>query len=108
MDARSADAFSVLKMATINGAKALGLEKRIGSLETGKEADMITINLDSIETAPVYNPLSHLIYCCGRESVSDVWVAGKQLMENRKLLTIDEAQVVANARAWAEKIAKEN
>ncbi len=108
MDAKAADAFSVLKMATINGAKALGLEKRIGSLEAGKEADMISINLNTIETVPMYNPLSHLVYCSGRESVNDVWVAGKQLMEHRKLLTIDEAQVMANARAWAEKIAKDH
>jgi 5-methylthioadenosine/S-adenosylhomocysteine deaminase len=108
MDAKAADAFSVLKMATINGAKALGLEKRIGSLEIGKEADMIAINLNSIETVPMYNPLSHLVYCSGRESVTDMWVAGKQLMNNRKLLTMDEEQVMANARAWAEKIAKDH
>jgi 5-methylthioadenosine/S-adenosylhomocysteine deaminase len=95
-------------MATLNGAKALGLEKRVGSLEVGKEADMITINMNSIETVPMYNPLSHLVYCSGRESVDDLWVAGKRLMENRKLLTLDEAQVMANARAWAEKIVKDH
>jgi 5-methylthioadenosine/S-adenosylhomocysteine deaminase len=66
MDSKVADAFTILKMCTYNGAKALGLEKEIGSLEVGKQADFITINLESLETVPVYNPISHLVYCIDR------------------------------------------
>jgi 5-methylthioadenosine/S-adenosylhomocysteine deaminase len=90
MDATVLPAEQVLRIATINGAKALGIDDITGSLETGKSADIVAVNFDTIETLPVYDPVSHLIYSCSREHVSDVWVAGKQLMTDKVLNNIDE------------------
>jgi len=90
MDATAVSAQQVLEMATINGAKALGLDDVTGSIEVGKFADIVAVNFDNIETLPVYDPVSHLVYCSSRDHVSDVWVAGKQLLTNRVLNTIDE------------------
>lgn len=75
----------ILKMATLNGAKALGLEDKIGSLEPGKFADVIAVDLSSFLTQPVFNPVSHLVYAINRLQVSDVWVAGKQLLKGGNL-----------------------
>jgi 5-methylthioadenosine/S-adenosylhomocysteine deaminase len=97
-------AADALRMATINGAKALGLDHSIGSLETGKAADIVAVQLDEIATQPVYNALSHIVYACGRHQVTDVWVAGNQLLKNRALTTLDENAVVNKAKTWAEKI----
>lgn len=90
MDATAISADQVLQMATINGASALGISDITGSLEVGKSADIVAVNFDTIETMPVYDPVSHLVYCSSREHVSDVWVAGKQLLTERVLNTIDE------------------
>ncbi|VAW55193.1 S-adenosylhomocysteine deaminase; Methylthioadenosine deaminase [hydrothermal vent metagenome] len=90
MDATAVSAEQVLQMATINGAKALGINEITGSIEVGKSADIVAVNFDNIETLPVYDPVSHLVYCSSRDHVSDVWVAGKQLLTNRVLNTIDE------------------
>lgn len=90
MDATALPADQVLKMATINGARALGLEEITGSLEVGKFADIVAVNFDTIETIPVYDPVSHLVYCSSRDHVSDVWIAGKQCMTDRVLNSIDE------------------
>jgi 5-methylthioadenosine/S-adenosylhomocysteine deaminase len=95
---------NVLQMATLNGAKALGLDQVIGSLTVGKEADFIAVNLDEIETLPVYHPTSQIIYAAARNQVTDVWVAGKQLMKNRELLTLNENEIKARAKYWQEKI----
>jgi 5-methylthioadenosine/S-adenosylhomocysteine deaminase len=95
---------NVLQMATLNGAKALGLDQVIGSLTVGKAADFIAINLDEIETLPTYHPESHIIYAASRNQVTDVWVAGKQLMKNRELLTLNEKEIKAKARYWQDKI----
>jgi len=97
-------AHQALRMATINGAKALGLEEHIGSLEIGKQADFFAINLNSIETQPVYDVVSTLIYSANRSQITDVWVAGKQLMENQQLTTLDEADLLAAVAQWQEKI----
>ena len=90
MDATAVNAEQVLKMATINGATALGISDITGSLEVGKFADIVAVNFDTIETIPVYDPVSHLVYCSSREHVSDVWIAGKQLLTDGILNTIDE------------------
>jgi len=90
MDATALTAEQVLQMATINGAKALGINDITGSIEPGKFADIVAVNFDNIETLPVYDPVSHLVYCSSRDHVTDVWVAGKQLLTNRVLNTIDE------------------
>jgi 5-methylthioadenosine/S-adenosylhomocysteine deaminase len=98
-------AHEVLEMATINGARALGIDANTGSLEIGKAADITAINLNRIETLPVYDPVSQLVYCCSREQVEHVWVAGRQLLRNRQLTTLDETELLATANAWQEKIA---
>jgi 5-methylthioadenosine/S-adenosylhomocysteine deaminase len=90
MDATAVPAEKVLQMATINGARALGIEDITGSLEAGKSADIVAVNFDTIETIPVYDPISHLVYCSSRDHVTDVWIAGKQRLTDRKLNAIDE------------------
>lgn len=97
-------AYDVIKMATINGAKALGIDHMTGSLAIGKQADMIAVNLENLSTVPVYNPISHLVYAVSRQQVTDVWVSGKQLMNNRELLTIDEKEIINKAHHWRKKI----
>lgn len=103
-DASAVPAETALRMATINGARALGLDDKIGSLEPGKAADIIAINLQGIETEPLYHPVSQLVYATGRERVTDVWVAGQHVLKDRQLTTLDEKQILANARQWQEKL----
>ena len=102
-DCRAVDAFTALRMATINGATALGLQDSIGSLRKGKQADITAIDLGELETQPLHDPISQIIYSANRNQVSDVWVAGKQLLRSRELLTINENQVIRNASKWREK-----
>lgn len=97
-------AHEAITLATQNGAKALGIDHLTGSLVVGKAADFIAIHLDEIETLPLYHPVSQIVYSSSRQQVTDVWVAGKQLMKNRKLTTLDESELKAKARAWGEKI----
>ena len=97
-------AHQVLEMATINGAKALGIDHITGSLTKGKAADVIAINLDTIESQPLYDPVSHIVYAANRNQVTDVWVAGKQLLNNRELTSIEEKSVLSKSRDWQEKI----
>lgn len=103
-DATVVPAHQALEMATLNGAKALGLEKKIGSLTAGKYADIVAVNFDTMEATPVYDPVSHLVYCCNREQVSDVWVAGKHVMKNRILTTLDADRIKQAAKDFSEKI----
>ncbi len=93
MDATAVSAEQILQMATINGARALGIDDVTGSLEVGKFADIVAVNFGTIETIPVYNPISHLVYASSREHVSDVWIAGKQCLTDRVLNTIDETRL---------------
>ena len=103
-DAAAITSSQTLRMATINGARALGLDAITGSLEAGKYADMIAIDFNSLELSPVYNPLSHIIYSCDREQVTDVWVAGKHLLKERALTTLDEQKIINKVRIWNDKI----
>jgi 5-methylthioadenosine/S-adenosylhomocysteine deaminase len=103
-DARAVPARTALRMATLNGAKALGLEGETGSLGPGKSADIAAIRLDALETQPLYDPLSQIVYAAGREHVSDVWVAGRRLLRQRELTTLDEADLRARAAHWREKL----
>lgn len=103
-DASALSATEVLRMATINGAKALGLEKITGSLEIGKAADMIAVDMGVLETRPLYDPVSHLVYCANRNQVTHVWVAGRPLLEERRLTTLDETALLAKASEWQVKI----
>lgn len=104
-DAEAAPAFQVLEMMTINGARALGLEQRIGSIEVGKQADLCALNLNSPETQPLHNVVSQLVYAASSRQVSDVWVAGKRLLAEGKLTTIDLDVVLDSARKWQARLA---
>ncbi|MFZ1642381.1 MAG: TRZ/ATZ family hydrolase [Candidatus Contendobacter sp.] len=103
-DARVLPAARVLRMATLNGARALGLGGEIGSLEPGKAADLIAVDLGQPETEPVYHPISQLVYATGRHQVTDVWVAGQHLLADRRLTTLDLDETVRRARDWRKKI----
>ena len=104
-DASALPAASALHMATLAGARARGLEDTIGSLEKGKAADFIAVNFNRPATQPVYNVLSQLVYAAGRDQVSDVYVAGRPLLRDGKLLTVNEAETLAKAAEWRTKIA---
>lgn len=96
-DPTAVSAKEVIKMATIDGAKVLGREKEIGSLEIGKKADIITINLNKPHLTPIYDPYSHLVYCVNGEDVENVVVNGKVIMENREVKTLDEEKILKQA-----------
>jgi 5-methylthioadenosine/S-adenosylhomocysteine deaminase len=95
----------VLEMATLGGAKVLGLEREIGSLEVGKKADIIILDLHRPHLQPIYNIVSNLVYSATGADVRDVIIDGKLVMQDRKLLTIDEETVLQKAQDWKEKIA---
>ena len=98
--ATAVPAWQILEVATINGAKALGIDKRVGSLEKGKEADIVAIKL---KTEPVYNPITNLVYV-GTNRVTDVWIQGKQVLMKEQLITMNEHNVLRRAALWGEKI----
>jgi 5-methylthioadenosine/S-adenosylhomocysteine deaminase len=98
LDPTVMDALSVLKMATINGARVLGLEDVTGSLEVGKKADVIVIDTHKPHLTPMYNAVSHLVYAARGNDVSHSIINGQPVMENRNLLTLDIAEVIAQAR----------
>jgi 5-methylthioadenosine/S-adenosylhomocysteine deaminase len=104
-DATAVSAASVLQMATINGARALGLEAETGSLAPGKAADLICVELGGPMQAPVLNPISQLAYSVSREHVTDVWVAGEHLVAGRELTRLDVAALDAATRTWTERVA---
>jgi 5-methylthioadenosine/S-adenosylhomocysteine deaminase len=103
-DATAVPAHTALRMATLNGAKALGLDEQIGSLKPGKAADITAIDLSALSSQPVYDPVSQIVYSVGREQVTDVWVAGRRLLANRTLTTLDEAAILRRAQSWRDKI----
>jgi 5-methylthioadenosine/S-adenosylhomocysteine deaminase len=104
-DAAALDAHSALRMATLNGAKALGMDEKIGSLEIGKLADLVAIDLSGVGTQPLYNPASQLVYTHSGQGVSHVWVHGKALLLNRQLQTLDEREILGKANWWRKQIA---
>lgn len=99
-DATAFKAYSALQSATCGGARAMGLEQQIGSLEAGKQADIIAVDLSQIETLPLYDVVSQLVYAASRQLVTDVWIAGKIKLQNRQLVDIDIQKVQATARQW--------
>lgn len=105
-DAAALPAFTVLRMATIEAARALGLEDRIGSIELGKEADLITVDLGAIEAQPVYQPVSHLVYATQRSQVQDVWIAGKRKLAEGRLVGIELEPIRERARFWRRRLAE--
>jgi 5-methylthioadenosine/S-adenosylhomocysteine deaminase len=103
-DAAALPAHEVLRMATLNGALALGLGEQTGSLTPGKWADMAAIRLDTIESQPLYDPVSQLVYACGRDQVTDVWVAGQHLLKERQLTTLDIHEILHRTQDWQARI----
>lgn len=107
-NAAAIPAARVLRMATLNGAKALGIDDQVGSIKPGKHADLTAVKTSELELSPIYNPLSHLVYAANRQHVSDVWVAGKAVVREGRLSTIDTAQAIKQATYWHNQIAAEN
>jgi len=97
-------AHAVLEMGTLQAARALGLDDRIGSLAPGKRADLVAVDFDAPELAPCYDPISHLVYAAGREHVSHVWVEGRQLVGNGALTRLDARELAARAASWRKKL----
>jgi len=104
IDPRALSAKSTLEMATIRGARALGMDRTIGSLEARKHADLITVSVSGPRQTPMYDPLSHLVYVSHGDDVQNTIVNGRVLMRARKLQTLDEQAVISGARAWIDKV----
>jgi len=104
IDPRALSAKSVLEMATIRGARALGMDRAIGSLEARKHADLITVSMSGARQTPMYDPLSHLVYVSHGDDVQNTIVNGRVLMRARKLQTLDESAVITGARAWIDRV----
>nr|WP_242107242.1 TRZ/ATZ family hydrolase [Luteimonas aquatica] len=104
-DAAAFDAFTALRAATLGGAKAIGFDALIGSIEPGKQADLVCVDLSPLETQPLHHVVSQLIYATGRHQVSDAWIAGKAKLRARELVGIDTAALLAKTREWRGRIA---
>lgn len=97
-------AAEALRMATINGAKALGIADQVGSIETGKQADIIAVDLGTIEAAPVFDPASQIVYATNREQITHVWIAGEHLLKERRFARLNESELVGMAEQWRAEI----
>src|SRR5262249_51318631 len=105
VDPRALGAKGALEMATIEGARALHMEKQIGSLETGKKADFVVISLDAPNAVPMFDVYSQIVYALKASDIQTVIVGGKTLLKNGKLLTIDEPAAIAKAKEYGKKVA---
>lgn len=103
-DASAVSAATALRMATLNGAKALGIDAITGSLSIGKAADICAIDLSEIETQPLYNAISQIVYAASRQQVTDVWVAGKRCLKNKHLTTLNLPELQSKIAQWQEKL----
>ncbi len=99
-------AAAALRMATINGARALGLDAEIGSLEPGKSADLVALDLRDSHTQPLYHPVSQLVYAASQQQVRQVWVRGRQLIRDGLPTGLDESRIIAAAQAWGERLGR--
>ena len=106
MDSRAMPAQQVVEMATIGGARAIHLEKLIGSLEAGKRADLIVVDTTAPHATPMYNVYSELVYALKATDVRSVVINGKMVMEDRKMLTLDEPAILAKANEYKAQIEK--
>jgi 5-methylthioadenosine/S-adenosylhomocysteine deaminase len=104
-DAAALDAATALRAATLGGAKALGFDHLVGSIAPGKQADLAIVDMAEIETQPLHHVLSQLVYATGRQQVTDVWIAGRPKLRERRLVDMDEQALIANARQWHQRIA---
>ena len=103
-DAAALPAHEALAMATLGGARALGMDAAIGSLRPGKHADMVAVDLSAADALPCYDPVSHIVHVAGRERVTDVWVGGERVVADRTLARCDEAALKARAHTWQERL----
>jgi 5-methylthioadenosine/S-adenosylhomocysteine deaminase len=103
-NARACDARQAIEMATINGARALGMADRIGSIEAGKLADLVAVDMSSLNTQPLYNPVSQLVYAVSSRQVSDVWIDGVEQLRDYEFCHLDTDRIIATAESWALKI----
>jgi 5-methylthioadenosine/S-adenosylhomocysteine deaminase len=103
-DPRAVSARVALEMATSRGARALGMSATVGSLEVGKRADMILVDVSGARHTPMYDPVSHLVYVARGDDVRTTIVNGRVLMRDRRVLTLNEAEVLRDARGWADKV----
>lgn len=104
-DAEAVTSHEALRMATIGGARALGIDDRAGSLETGKRADLILVSTERVHAAPLFDPVTHLVYCAGRGDVTDVFVDGRPVVEAGRLVGEDLPSLLAEVRALQPRIA---
>jgi 5-methylthioadenosine/S-adenosylhomocysteine deaminase len=104
-DASALDAATALRAATLGGARALAFDHLVGSIEPGKQADLACVDLAQVETQPLHQVISQLVYACGRQQVTDCWIAGQHKLSERQLVDMDTAALVANARQWRGRIA---
>jgi 5-methylthioadenosine/S-adenosylhomocysteine deaminase len=102
--AETLPARQALRMATLNGAKALGINHITGSLVAGKAADITAVDFSDLTLTPCYDPVSHLVYAAGREQVSHVWVNGRLLLDNRELVTLKEVELHSHAAYWQKRL----
>ena len=105
-NAAAVTAEDALAMATINGAHAIGLGDETGSLKPGKMADITCVDVNEPATQPVHHPISLLVYSASRDQVADVWVGGKQVLEDRRLINVDQAEILERAAAWQKRLAE--
>jgi len=103
-DASAIPAIEALTIATLGGARALGIDEITGSLKPGKAADIQAINFNTLSSQPVFDPISHLVYCAKSSQVSHVWVNGQCLLKEGKLTTLNEEKLINQAKNWANKI----
>ena len=103
-DAAAVPAFRALQMATIGGARALGLDAKVGSLVKGKEADVIAVEMGGVDLLPMFDVVSHLVYACDRSKVSEVWVRGRRLLQARTVKTMKEGEVIRRVLDWQVKL----
>jgi 5-methylthioadenosine/S-adenosylhomocysteine deaminase len=99
-DPRLFPAHQLIYMATLGGARALGLDHKIGSLQIGKQADLCAIRLDEAATLPVFDPASHIVHCAGRDQVTDVWVDGQRVVKMKHLMQISQEEIYLKAKTW--------
>jgi len=104
-DAAAVPAAAALRMATLGGASAIGMDTRIGSLAAGKAADAVAVDLGGLDALPVYDPVSHLVHVAGRADVTDVWIAGARVVRERALTTLDINAQNARAAVWQQRLA---
>ena len=103
-EASACTARQAIEMATINGARALGMADRIGSIEAGKCADLVAVDLNALNTQPVYDPVSQIVYAASSRQVSDVWIDGVAQLRDSEFTRLDAGRIIATAQGWASRI----